>query len=238
MLTSGCLTPVCSRRRPRVRSVGAAETWYVSRTTSMAKYAGRRLLPRWSGRRLLLGSVSTGAALTLSCLAPTPTEAPSNPAPPRATRTTVAPCAPTPTGEPRVIIRRGYLEDPVFRLVESRIELDGKPVFRSTDEARLRTEVDVVVDAPVPAGRHELTSLHRLTGRGSGAHSYLNSYRFEIPSKHLFDVRSVGATCVTVTLWFREGDTIPLEERPALTNQHVWGDPGDAGGAEVEKDAG
>jgi hypothetical protein len=28
----GRLTPVCSRRRTRVRSAGAAETWYVSRT--------------------------------------------------------------------------------------------------------------------------------------------------------------------------------------------------------------
>jgi hypothetical protein len=27
-----CLAPVCRRRRPRVRSAGAAEAWYVSRT--------------------------------------------------------------------------------------------------------------------------------------------------------------------------------------------------------------
>jgi hypothetical protein len=34
---------------------------------------------------------------------------------------------------------------------------------------------------------------------------------------------------VTVTLWFREGDAIPLEERPALRYDQTWGDPGDAG---------
>src|SRR6185369_8234606 len=30
-----CPTPVCSRRRPRLRSAGAAETWYVSQASQV-----------------------------------------------------------------------------------------------------------------------------------------------------------------------------------------------------------
>jgi hypothetical protein len=177
-------------------------------------------------RRLSHKSILVGAALfAVACLSPAPTE----PSRPPTVRTGVAPCAPTAAGSPRLIVRRGYLEDPQFRLVESRFTLDGMSVFSSTDEARLQAEIDVVLDAPSAPGKHELTGLHLLVGHGVGANSYLNGYRFRIPSKHSVEVRHVGATCVTVTLWFRESDRIPFEERPALRYDQAWGDSEDTG---------
>jgi hypothetical protein len=135
----------------------------------------------------------------------------------------VGPCSPTAAGEPRLIIRREYFEDGRFRLVESKVTLDGTVVFASTDEARLRNKVEVVHDAPAAPGRHEVKALHRLKGYGEGAFSYLNGYRFEVPSWHVVDVQPVGGTCLSVMLFFKVDESLPLEERPAIRHYEEWG---------------
>jgi hypothetical protein len=182
-------------------------------------------------------------AATAACLAPPP-PAPSSfrkepgaqakTSPIASTRTGPDACAAPAGGAPRLIIRRGYIEDPDFRLVASEIRLDGTTVFSSTDENRLNKEVEVVLDAPSAPGGHEITSEHRLYGRGSST----GGYRFRIPTKHSVEVRPVGATCVTLSIFFRSDPALRLEERPAFRVDTTSGGSGDASSVAKPKDAG
>lgn len=147
----------------------------------------------------------------------------------------VPPCRPAAGGSARLILRRAYQEDAVFRPLESSMLLDGRLVFSSAEESRLRSEEEVVFDGAVAPGRHELTGVHRLRGHGDGSDSYLRNYRFTLPSKHTFDVRAAGVTCVTVVLHFRQDEDLPLEERPAVRHDQAWGGVPEAAGQEATR---
>ena len=135
----------------------------------------------------------------------------------------MTPCSPTADGAPRLIIRRAYLEDDRFRLVESKVTLDGKVIFASADESRLRNELEIVHDAPALPGRHEVKALHRLRGHGVGVWSYMNGYRFEVSSTRVVDVQPVGGTCFSVILFFKADESLPFEELPAIRQDEEWG---------------
>jgi hypothetical protein len=113
-------------------------------------------------------------------------------------------------------IRRAYLEDPGFRLVACEIKLDGIVVFNSADPERLRTTVEVVHEASIVPGPHEVSTQQTLTGRGVGTFSYLNGYSFRLRANHSINVEPVGGTCASVTLWFQQRYSTPLDQRPSI----------------------
>lgn len=128
----------------------------------------------------------------------------------------VQPCSPPDSGPPTLIIRRAHLTDPHFRLVSSEITLDGVLVFSSADPERLLPALEVVHQAAATPGHHELSTLQTLKGLGSGAEGYLNSYSFDVVAKHAFNVEPVGGTCSSIVLYYRSGDSTPLEQRPSI----------------------
>jgi hypothetical protein len=73
-----------------------------------------------------------------------------------------------------------------------------------------------VLDVGVLPGEHELQAILIYRGQGYGVFSYLKGYKFEVRSRHTFQVASGSITEVTVLGHEKGGITTPLEERPAV----------------------
>jgi hypothetical protein len=74
----------------------------------------------------------------------------------------------------------------------------------------------VAFDVPVSPGFHMLQARVVYRGQGSGAFSYLESYRFNVLAAHSFTAVPGALSEITMLNYAKGGLTTPLEERPAM----------------------
>jgi hypothetical protein len=112
-------------------------------------------------------------------------------------------------------LRWVYRSDGAFRPQSLELSLDGRRAYESHDTDRLQNERIVLADMDVPPGVHHLKSLVKISGWGEGLFAYLQDYRAQIPSEHSLSVQGGDVRCVALLAYYREGISLPVEERPA-----------------------
>jgi hypothetical protein len=108
-----------------------------------------------------------------------------------------------------------YRPDGAFRPQGLELSLDGRRAYETHDTMQLQKEHVVLADMDVPPGVHRLNSLVKVSGWGEGLFAYLQDYRAQIPSEHALSVQGGDVRCVSLVAYYREGISLPVEERPA-----------------------
>lgn len=114
----------------------------------------------------------------------------------------------------RARLRWVHHTDEGFRVESAVISMDGRPVYESHDREQLQRELTLLPDVDVPPGQHRLDSTVSFSGSGTGIFSYLKGYRAEKRSSAQLSLDQGEVRCLSLMVWYRDGLTLPLEQRP------------------------
>ncbi len=127
-----------------------------------------------------------------------------------------------------------------FRLTGALFVLDGAVQYNKQDESddsALSQQKDIpVFTGSIPPGDHTVQIVLKLRGNGYGVFSYLNGYKFNVPSSHSFTITEGKTLKLDVIAWEKGDVTTDLTERPAIRfteniRSGVTTDSSPAGGA-------
>ena len=104
-----------------------------------------------------------------------------------------------------------------FVLEQVTYALDGAPVFVRKDDGDLskREEFEVFNGRVLP-GQHQLVVKLTYRGQGYGVFSYLEGYKFNVQSTHVFNAEAGKVTTLKVVGFEKADVTTDLKDRPQI----------------------
>lgn len=111
-------------------------------------------------------------------------------------------------------LRWVYRADDAFRPQAVAVSLDGERVYGNENTDQLQRELVLLADVDLPPGQHRLDSLVKVSGWGEGLFAYLKDYRVQLPNQRSFSLRAGEVRCISLVVSYRDGVTVPVEQRP------------------------